>query len=102
MANEDTKVVKGRKPPRAGMGRPKGSTNKATKELKEMILEALDSAGGAEYLVRKANDPRTASAFLSLIGKVLPMQVTGKDGAPIQTATEVTFKIVRPDGNPAH
>ena len=57
--------------PGAGPGRPKGLTNKATKELKAMILEALDNAGGAEYLERKANDPRTASAFLALIGKVL-------------------------------
>jgi hypothetical protein len=77
MANEFTK---GTKP---GPGRPKGSVNKATKEIKDMILEALDNAGGAEYLEKRANDPRTASAFLGLVGKVLPMQITGKDGGPI-------------------
>lgn len=71
------------RPPAAGKGRPKGATNKATRELKEMILQALDGAGGVEYLQRKAEDPRTASAFLSLIGKVLPMQVTGEGGGPV-------------------
>lgn len=79
MAN-GTEFKKGQK---SGPGRPKGSTNKVTKELKTMILEALDNAGGVEYLERKANDPRTASAFLSLIGKVLPMQVTGEGGGPV-------------------
>lgn len=48
-----------------------------------MILEALDNAGGSEYLEKRANDPRTAAAFLGLVGKVLPMQITGKDGGPI-------------------
>lgn len=58
-------------------GKPKGATNKVARELKTMILEALDNAGGVEYLERKANDPRTAAAFLALIGKVLPMTVQG-------------------------
>lgn len=70
----DTKFTKGQK---SGPGRPKGSTNKATAELKEMILQALDGAGGVKYLQRKAEDPRTAAAFLGLIGKVLPMTVQG-------------------------
>ena len=73
-------------------GKPKGAVNKNTKELKEMILAALSEAGGVEYLVDKANDPRTASAFLSLIGKVLPMQVTGANGGPVEHA--VKFEVV--------
>lgn len=78
-----------RKPPAAGKGRPKGAVNKATKELKDMILQALDGAGGVAYLQARANDPKTASAFLGLVGKVLPMQVTGANGAPL------TVEIVR-------
>lgn len=76
----DTKFKKGQK---AGPGRPKGASNKVTRELKEMILEALDGAGGVAYLQARANDPRTASAFLSLVGKVLPMTLTGtgEDGS---------------------
>lgn len=62
---------------KAGPGRPKGLPNKATKELKELILGALDAAGGVDYLTERARDPRTASAFLGLVGKVLPMTVQG-------------------------
>ncbi len=71
----------GRKPPLKG-GSRKGVPNKATAELKAMILEALGEAGGVEYLVKRANDPKTASAFLGLIGKVLPMTVAGDPNAP--------------------
>lgn len=83
----DTKFKKGQK---SGPGRPKGTPNKATKELKEMILGALEQSGGVEYLVERANDPRTASAFISLIGKVLPMTVQGPgpDGEHVITVIE--------------
>lgn len=63
---------KGQKP---GPGRPKGMQNKVNRELKEMILEALDGAGGVEYLVQRAQD--TPGPFLALVGKVLPMTVQG-------------------------
>jgi hypothetical protein len=75
-----TEFKKGKKP---GPGRPPGTPNKVTKELKDMILQALDDSGGVDYLVQRANDPKTASAFLSLIGKVLPMQVTGDPENPV-------------------
>lgn len=62
-----------RKPPRAGMGRPKGAVNKNTKALKDMILGALDQAGGQDYLVKQAKiNPQ---AFMGLIGKVLPQEL---------------------------
>lgn len=54
-------------------GRPKGSLNKDTIQLKEMILNALDKAGGVDYLVGQAKENPTA--FLTLVGKVLPMSV---------------------------
>ena len=80
----------------SGPGRPKGTPNKATAQLKDMILTALSNAGGAEYLERRANDPRTASSFLALIGKVLPMTVigAGEDGAHVFTVIE--RRIVKP------
>jgi len=106
MADKDSKVLttaEKRKPPAAGKGRQKGVPNKVTGELKQMILDALDGAGGVGYLQERASDPKTASAFLTLVGKVLPLQVTGGDGPAIKTASEVTFRIVRPaDGNPAN
>ena len=72
--------------PGPGPGRPKGSMNKDNKAIREMIAEALNEAGGVDYLVDRAKDPRTASAFLSLIGKVMPVQVTGQNDGPIQVA----------------
>jgi len=70
-------------------GRQKGTPNKVTRELREMVLEALDCAGGVKYLTERANDPRTASAFLSLVGKVLPMQITGSNGGPVIARVEL-------------
>jgi hypothetical protein len=64
---------KGEKKPNQGKRGP----NKVTAELKDMILGALDAAGGVEYLTERAQDPRTASAFLTLVGKTLPMTVKG-------------------------
>lgn len=95
----DSKQVKPagkRKPPAAGKGRVKGTPNKVTRELKEMILQALDGAGGVDYLIQCANEPRTASAFLTLVGKVLPMTVQGPgaDGAHVFTVIE--RRVVRP------
>lgn len=60
----------------AGPGRPKGSQNKVTKELKDMILGALDDAGGQGYLATQAK--LNPNAFLSLVGKVLPLKMTGQ------------------------
>ena len=72
-------------------GKPKGATNKVNNDIKSMILEALSNAGGAEYLTRKANDPKTAAAFLGLIGKVLPMTIAGDPNSPLVASLTVTF-----------
>jgi hypothetical protein len=88
----DSKVVSvtnKRKPPAAGKGRPAGSVNKNTGAIKDMIAAALHQVGGVEYLAERANDPKTASAFLSLVGKVMPIQVTGENGGAIQTITRI-------------
>lgn len=69
------------KPPR-GRGRPKGSVNKISADLKEMILEALHRAGGLDYLTAQAHEnPKT---FLLLLGRVLPLQLQGDAELPIQ------------------
>lgn len=62
----------------AGKGRPKGSQNKATAALKDMILTALDTAhpeGAVAYLKEQASE--NPVAFMTLVGKVLPLQVNG-------------------------
>lgn len=68
-------------------GRPKGSQNKTTALLKDAILLAAQKAGGGSddglvrYLEVQAVD--NPGPFMSLLGKVLPMQLTGDDGGPI-------------------
>src|SRR3546814_17085310 len=66
----------------AGKGRKKGVPNRMTKQVKEMILAALDKAGGVDYLTRQ--DDESPNAFLYLFGKVLPIQVTGEGNGPLQ------------------
>ena len=90
-------VAKKRKPPSAGKGRVKGVPNKTTAQLKDMILGALSAAGGIDYLTERANDPRTAAAFLTLVGKVLPLQVTGEGGGPVQSVTRIELVALQPE-----
>jgi len=71
-------MPRGSKPGERRGGRAKGTPNRLTGELKDMILGALSDAGGQAYLSKQAQDNPTA--FLTLVGKVLPLQVTGKDG----------------------
>lgn len=64
------------------IGRPKGASNKENKAIREMIVEALDELGGIEYLKQQAID--NPNAFMSLIAKVLPTQITGEGGGAIK------------------
>lgn len=96
MAAQTSKLVKSAvRPPNAGKGRVKGVPNKMTKALKEMILEALDNAGGVDYLRTQADD--NPNAFLTLVGKVLPLQVTGEGGGPVQIQT---IELIAPKYKP--
>lgn len=69
----------------AGKGRPKGSPNKATALLKDAILAAAEAAGDSHgmtgYLEKQAR--ANPVAFLSLLGKVLPMQIGGDPENPL-------------------
>lgn len=76
-----------------GPGRPKGSPNKTTALLKDAIIKAAEAQGdgGKDGLVGYCtflarDEPK---AFAQLLGKVLPMQVTGEDGGPL------TLEIIR-------
>jgi hypothetical protein len=57
----------------SGQGRPKGTPNKVTAELKDMIRTALDESGGVEYLKEQASS--NPNAFLSLVGKIIPKDI---------------------------
>ena len=76
-------------------GKPKGAVQKSTKQLKEMILAALEQAGGVDYLLSCANNEKTQGAFLALIGKVLPMTIAGDSENPL-AITVIERKIVHP------
>lgn len=58
-------------------GRVKGTPNKDNAAIKAMIEQALTKAGGVDYLTRQADENPTA--FMGLVGKVLPMQVNHGD-----------------------
>jgi hypothetical protein len=75
----------------AGKGRPKGATNKVTGALKDMILGALNDAGGQAYL--KKHSEKNPTAFLTLVGKVLPMTVAGDPDAPL-VITAIERRVV--------
>ena len=67
--------------------------NKVTADIKAMVLGALDRAGGEEYMLEQAkNNP---NAFLTLVGKVLPTQITGPNDGPVQVEAKYS-------GLPAH
>ncbi len=67
--------------PKTG-GRKKGTPNRSTVELKTMILAALDDAGGQEYLSTQA--ALTPNAFMSLLGRILPLQLEGNKDNPLE------------------
>ena len=60
--------------PKTG-GRQKGTPNKISADVRAMVLAALDRAGGEDYLLSQAHD--NPKAFLSLVGRILPTQITG-------------------------
>jgi hypothetical protein len=63
-------------------GRTKGTPNKLSGQVREMILAALDDVGGKDYLVTQAF--LNPSAFMQLLGKILSLQLVGaSDEAPI-------------------
>jgi len=63
------------------IGRPPGP-NKITKELRHMIREALDKAGGVEYLARQAEE--NPGPFMALVGKILPTKIVGEDDEQLE------------------
>ena len=82
VSEKQTKLSTGRGGKRTGAGRPKGSIDKGNAAIRELIAMALDELGGVEYL--KSTAMSHPAAFLSLIGKTMPLQVTGDNGGAVQ------------------
>lgn len=92
-------MARGRKPgaQKTG-GRQKGTPNKLSSDIREVIKAAFDEAGGKEYLVTLSkSDPRT---FLTLVGKIVPTAITGgdEDDAPIKQVIEFTWGASKGSG----
>jgi hypothetical protein len=79
-------MAKGRK---TGGRRP-GSVNKTTATTKEALTQAFQSLGGVNSLVAWGKENQTE--FYKLWAKLLPQEITGKDGEPIKMAL-VTWKF---------
>ena len=80
--------------PKTG-GRQKGVPNKTTAAVKDMVLTALGNVGGVKYLEKQADENPTA--FLTLVGKVIPLQVAGDPENPLKTVHEIVLRGVRSD-----
>lgn len=74
---------------RAKTGRRKGTPNKTTALLKDAVLLAAGNAGGAGGLVAYLTCQASLNPgpFMALLGKVLPIQLTGENDGPIRLET---------------
>jgi hypothetical protein len=82
----------------ANRGRRRGTPNKTTTQLKEAILAAAEQAGGDGGLVNYLHDQARMNPghFMTLLGKVLPMQVAGDKDAPLNSRVTVAWEVVEP------
>jgi len=89
MSSKVQRSAEKRLPPNAGKGRKKGVPNKTTLALKEAILRAAELSGFdtkgegglVGYLQRVADED--VKAFSGLLGRVLPLQLTGDKTNPV-------------------
>lgn len=72
----------GSKPGERRGGRKKGTPNKVPGAVRDMVLAALEKKGGVKYLERQADENPTA--FMTLVGKVMPTQIAGDPDQPIK------------------
>ena len=79
-------------------GRKKGAPNKVTTQLKEAILAAAEQAGGDGGLVKYLHEQARMNPghFMTLLGKVLPLQVAGDKDNPLNARVRVAWERVDP------
>ena len=54
------------------------------KAIRDVVREAFDRLGGADWLVTFAQaSPENSRVFVSLVGRLIPTELVGKGGAPL-------------------
>jgi len=76
-------------------GRKKGTPNKTTALLKDAILRAGELAGGDKGLTGYLHTQATLNpgSFMTLLGKVLPTQLTGDPENPVHLKGDADAKF---------
>ena len=71
-------------------GRRRGSVNKTTALLKDAVVQAAEAAGDKEGMVGylTAQAKANPTAFMSLLGRVLPLQNAANDDDGIKIEVE--------------
>jgi len=55
-----------------------------SQKLRELVFKALEQQEGGAIGYLKMQAVQEPRAFLSLLGKLLPTQITGEDGDPVR------------------
>jgi hypothetical protein len=89
------RAVAGERAPKQAPKKPRKRTaretpNRADESFRDMVLQALELAGGARYLEKLANENPTA--FLTLVTKVLPLQVKAEHDVGKRLAKALAWK----------
>ena len=69
-------------------GRRRGAENKLSREVRELIRQALDEVGGIEYLKWAAR--KKPVAFMALLGRLVPSEIR----AHLEQKNQVTLRLV--------
>lgn len=85
-----------------GKGRKKGVPNKITRTVKEMLIEAANelNADPVTSLVAMAKEKGGLPAFWGIASRLIPTEITGKDGDPIDMKMTVEFITAKQNENP--
>lgn len=75
-------------------GRPAGVPNKVTTALKEQILGALAAKDGQAWLEARMDDQ--PAAFMTLLGKILPSEMSATLSNPDGGPLSITINLRKP------
>jgi len=89
-----------RKPPNAGKGRPKGSVNKLTADIRALAQEHGPEAIHrlVEIMQTSENDQASIAAAKELLDRAYgksKQPIEGTDGPPIGIAARVAFEVIK-------